>query len=182
MIAPVSAMLAAPGTRTFPAHASQRDDREAKVEGGFLGGQKRRGLAGSFRPQFSLPYGLFDAARIGRGRGQSARIFRHDLRSLCRPERPAGYSLGWLKPYEAQWLAYPPGIARNFDPELAALVGYRQHRPNLGNYEGQCPSVLLGADFDPDRPLGAIDALRPDQAALLGRLAGNSPPDLSEPK
>jgi len=93
-----------------------------------------------------------------------------------------GYSLGWLKPYEAQWLVYPPGIARNFDPELAALVGYRQHRPNLGNYEGQCPSVLLSADFDPDRPLGAIDALRPDQAELLGRLAGNYPPDLSEPK
>lgn len=47
-----------------------------------------------------------------------------------------GYSLGWLKPYENQWLAYPPEIARHFDPELAALVGYRQHRPNLGNFEG----------------------------------------------
>lgn len=72
-----------------------------------------------------------------------------------------GYSLGWLKPYENQFLAYPPNVARRFSPELAALVGYRQHRPNLGNYEGQCPSVLLtnGAD----RPLGAIDALRPDQ-------------------
>lgn len=76
-----------------------------------------------------------------------------------------GYSLGWLKPYENQWLAYPPVIARTFPAELAALVGYRQHRPNLGNYEGQCPSVLLG-----DRagePLGAIDALRPDQQAMV---------------
>jgi len=72
-----------------------------------------------------------------------------------------GYSLGWLKPYENQWLAYPPDVARTFTPELAALVGYRQHRPNLGNYEGQCPSVLLSGDAD--RPLGAIDALRPDQ-------------------
>ncbi len=76
-----------------------------------------------------------------------------------------GYSLGWLKPYENQWLAYPPDVARRFDPDLAALVGYRQHRPNLGNYEGQCPSVLLGDGAD--RPLGAIDALRPDQQAMV---------------
>src|SRR5688572_22566469 len=54
-----------------------------------------------------------------------------------------GYSLGWLKTYENQFLAYPPEIARTFDPELAALVGYRQHRPNLGNFEGRCPSLLL---------------------------------------
>ena len=73
----------------------------------------------------------------------------------------AGYSLGWLKTYENQFLAYPPEIARTFSPELAALIGYRQHRPNLGNFEGQCPSVLLG-DNPPGR-LQAIDALRPDQ-------------------
>jgi ectoine hydroxylase-related dioxygenase (phytanoyl-CoA dioxygenase family) len=71
------------------------------------------------------------------------------------------YSLGWLKPYENQWLAYPPEVARHFDPELAGLIGYAQHRPNLGNYEGVCPSVLLGDDI-PDH-IGAIDALRPDQ-------------------
>ncbi len=75
------------------------------------------------------------------------------------------YCLGWLKPYENQWLAYPPEIARGFDPELAALVGYRQHRPNLGNYEGQCPSILLGGE-QPAR-VGAEDALRPDQSALV---------------
>lgn len=74
-----------------------------------------------------------------------------------------GYSLGWLKPYENQWLAYPPEVARRFDPDLAALVGYCQHRPNLGNFEGQCPSVLLG-NYNGE-PLGAIDALRPDQMA-----------------
>ena len=73
----------------------------------------------------------------------------------------AGYSLGWLKTYENQFLAYPPEIARTFSPELAALVGYRQHRPNLGNFEGCCPSVLL-RDTPPGR-LAAVDALRPDQ-------------------
>lgn len=72
------------------------------------------------------------------------------------------YCLGWLKPFELQWLVYPPQVARHFSPELAALVGYAQHRPNLGNVEGQCPSVLLG-DHVPEH-LPAVDALRPDQA------------------
>ncbi|WAC25216.1 phytanoyl-CoA dioxygenase family protein [Blastomonas sp. SL216] len=80
-----------------------------------------------------------------------------------------GYSLGWLKPYENLWLAYPPAIARTFPPELAALVGYVQHRPNLGNFEGQCPSVLLRDDID--EHLAAMDALRPDQAAMVAEFA-----------
>jgi ectoine hydroxylase-related dioxygenase (phytanoyl-CoA dioxygenase family) len=76
-----------------------------------------------------------------------------------------GYCLGWLRTFENQYLVYPPEIARTFDPELAALVGYAQHRPNLGNVEGQCPSVVLkreGIDH-----LAAIDALRPDQEAMI---------------
>lgn len=75
------------------------------------------------------------------------------------------YCLGWLKPFELQWLVYPPEVARHFDPDLAALVGYAQHRPNLGNVEGRCPSVLLAGD----RPehVAAVDALRPDQADAL---------------
>ena len=79
------------------------------------------------------------------------------------------YSLGWLKPYENLWLAYPPEVAKTFPPELAALAGYAQHRPNLGNYEGQCPSILL----TDDRPahIGAIDALRPDQESAVAAFA-----------
>jgi len=81
------------------------------------------------------------------------------------------YCLGWLKPFELQWLVYPPEIARCFSPELASLIGYAQHRPNLGNVEGQCPSVLLG-DGVPEY-IGAKDALRPDQAdAAAAFLAG----------
>ena len=72
------------------------------------------------------------------------------------------YCLGWLKPFELQWLVYPPAIARHFSPELAALVGYAPHRPNLGNVEGQCPSILLQDEVPVFVP--AIDALRPDQA------------------
>lgn len=83
------------------------------------------------------------------------------------------YCLGWLKPFELQWLVYPPAVARTFSPELAALVGYAQHRPNLGNVEGQCPSVLLRDDV-PEH-LGAIDALRPDQEALAAAFHGERP-------
>jgi hypothetical protein len=75
------------------------------------------------------------------------------------------YSLGWLKPYENQWLVYPPAVARTFSRELAQLVGYQQHRPNLGNYEGRCPSILL--DGEPDDYLGAVDELLPRQVEAL---------------
>jgi ectoine hydroxylase-related dioxygenase (phytanoyl-CoA dioxygenase family) len=76
-----------------------------------------------------------------------------------------GYSLGWLKAYENPYLAYPPQVAREFPPELAALVGYRQHRPNLGNFEGQCPSILLGETI-PDA-IAATDALLPGQSEMI---------------
>ena len=92
--------------------------------------------------------------------GAGANISREVRRGII-----VSYCLGWLKPYENQWLAYPPEIARDFSAELAALVGYAQHRPNLGNFEGQCPSVLLHGQADV--PLAAVDALRPDQEALL---------------
>lgn len=80
-----------------------------------------------------------------------------------------GYSLGWLKPYENLWLAYSPEVARSFPPELAELAGYTQHRPNLGNYEGQCPSILLHGE--PEGSLQAIDALRPDQELAVREFA-----------
>lgn len=73
------------------------------------------------------------------------------------------YCLGWLKPYENQWLVYPPALARRFPRSLQNLVGYVQHRPNLGNVEGQCPSLLLR-----DQALeGPEDALTPEQARAV---------------
>lgn len=74
------------------------------------------------------------------------------------------YSLGWLKPYELPWLAYPPHVARELSRPLAELAGYRVHRPNLGTFEGRCPSVLLEEGLPPQ---GAVDALRCDQEALI---------------
>jgi ectoine hydroxylase-related dioxygenase (phytanoyl-CoA dioxygenase family) len=74
------------------------------------------------------------------------------------------YSLGWLKPYELPWLAYPPHVAKELPRPLAELAGYRVHRPNLGTFEGRCPSMLLEEGLPPQ---GAVDALRSDQEALI---------------
>lgn len=74
------------------------------------------------------------------------------------------YSLGWLKPYELPWLAYPPEIAKAFSRQVADLAGYRAHRPNLGTHEGRCPSFLLTGGGN---ALGAIDSLRPAQEELI---------------
>ena len=75
------------------------------------------------------------------------------------------YCLGWLKPYENQWLVYPPSVARNFSPELADLVGYRVHQPNLGNYEGQNPAVTLLDDVP--EYLAATEDFQPAQREFM---------------
>lgn len=82
------------------------------------------------------------------------------------------YSLGWLKPYEVQTLVYPPEKAKHFSPDLARLVGYQIHRPNLGNVEGQCPSELLRDK----QQNGAVDALAADQIALIEAFRAQRPP------
>jgi hypothetical protein len=89
----------------------------------------------------------------------------------ARPRRAAivSYCLGWLKAYENQSLAYSPAFVRQLRPELAALLGYRWHRPNLGTYDGQCPSVLLG-DVVPDH-LATVDALAPEHERLVADFA-----------
>lgn len=80
------------------------------------------------------------------------------------------YCLGWLKPYENMWLTYPPDIARDFPPELRDLVGYRRHRPNLGNYDGQCPSILFEDDVSDF--LAVTDALVPEQQQRVEQFVG----------
>jgi hypothetical protein len=87
--------------------------------------------------------------------------------TLPRTGMIASYSLGWLRTYENQFLVYPPEIARRFSPELAALVGYQQHLPSLGNYEGRCPSILLRGDVP--EYVQFTDALRDDQIAPLAQ-------------
>jgi ectoine hydroxylase-related dioxygenase (phytanoyl-CoA dioxygenase family) len=97
--------------------------------------------------------------------------------SLPRRGIIVGYCLGWLKPCENMWLTYPPDVARDFPQALRDLVGYRRHRPNLGNYDGQCPSILF-EDEVPDY-LAVTDALVPEQQQrveqFVRRQVGASP-------
>jgi hypothetical protein len=87
------------------------------------------------------------------------------------PRRAAifSYCLGWLKAYENQSLAYTPEEVRAFPSQLAPLLGYRWHRPNLGTYDGQCPSVLLTGE--PNEYLATIDALAPHHEPLVAAYA-----------
>jgi ectoine hydroxylase-related dioxygenase (phytanoyl-CoA dioxygenase family) len=78
------------------------------------------------------------------------------------------YCLGWLRQFETQTLIYPPAVAREFPRELAELIGYAIHRPNLGNYEGQSPSVLLERDVP--EFLQAQDALTAEQQNMIEQL------------
>ncbi|MBB6091227.1 hypothetical protein HNQ60_000073 [Povalibacter uvarum] len=74
------------------------------------------------------------------------------------------YCLGWLKTYENAFLAYPPAIARSFPKSVRDLLGYRMHRPNLGNWEGQDPAIALTSS---SRVHPTVDALPEDVAEQL---------------
>ena len=95
----------------------------------------------------------------------------------ARPRRAAivSYCLGWLKAYENQSLAYSRDFARTLDSELAAMIGYRWHRPNLGTYDGQCPSILLG-DEDVPEHLATVDALSSEHEQVVARFARGQAP------
>jgi hypothetical protein len=57
------------------------------------------------------------------------------------------YALGWLRQEENQYLSCPPEIAKNFDPELQAMLGYAMGSYALGYFTpplppGQGPDVV----------------------------------------
>jgi ectoine hydroxylase-related dioxygenase (phytanoyl-CoA dioxygenase family) len=75
------------------------------------------------------------------------------------------YCLGWLRQSENQYLAYPPEVARHFNPQLQHLIGYHVHKPNLGWVHGHDPKDLLtGEDHT---HLGAQDFLTDEQKILI---------------
>lgn len=76
------------------------------------------------------------------------------------------YALGWLRTYENQNLTYDRDFARTLDSELAAMIGYRWQRPNLGTFDGQCPSVLLN-DGEVDDYLPTVDSFTPEQKVVV---------------
>ena len=74
-----------------------------------------------------------------------------------------GYSLGWLRQYENQYLAVPPNLARTLSPVLQDLLGYKNHG-YLGSYEGvDARSLLRQPDLDLPAP---VDLLTPELESL----------------
>ena len=57
-----------------------------------------------------------------------------------------GYSLGWLRQEENQYLAVPPDVACTLPHSLQELIGYAVHPPFLGWVDLKDPSSLLGGD------------------------------------
>jgi ectoine hydroxylase-related dioxygenase (phytanoyl-CoA dioxygenase family) len=55
-----------------------------------------------------------------------------------------GYTLGWLRQEENQYLAVPPDVAKDLSPELQRLIGYAEHYPFLGWNEGQDQALFRG--------------------------------------
>ena len=73
------------------------------------------------------------------------------------------YCLGWLKPYENQWLAYPPEVARTSRPSSPPWSATASTARTSAIMRASAPRSCLRTIRRPT--LGAIDALRPDQAA-----------------
>ncbi len=56
------------------------------------------------------------------------------------------YALGWLRQEDNQYLSCPPEIAKNMDPKLQELLGYRMAGPSLGYFT---PPLPAGLDLSP---------------------------------
>jgi len=56
----------------------------------------------------------------------------------------SGFSVGWLRQEENQYLSCPPDTAGSLAPRVQQLLGYRAHTPVLGWSEDRDPDLLLG--------------------------------------
>ena len=84
-----------------------------------------------------------------------------------------GYSLGWLRQEENQYLAVPPAVARTLPEHVQHLIGYKIHGAFLGWVEGHDPHVVLEdrySDVMPAAPEGgeATEETRQLKTASLG--------------
>lgn len=67
-----------------------------------------------------------------------------NITALPRTGIAFGYTLGWLRQEENQYLAVPIELARTLPHDLQRLLGYAEHQPFLGWYEGQDHDVFRG--------------------------------------
>ncbi len=98
---------------------------------------------------------------------------RNVTQSEYRTGAITGYSLGWLRQEENQYLAVPPAVARSLREDIRHLIGYRLHDVFLGWVEGQDPHVVLEdrfSDVMPASPEGGefVEDTRLFKTAVLG--------------
>ncbi len=101
----------------------------------------------------------------GGGTNRTAEGWRNGM--IC------GYSLGWLRQEENQYLAVPPAVARTLPEAVQHLIGYKIHGRFLGWVEGHDPHVVLEdrySDVMPATPEGgeATEDTRQFKTASLG--------------
>jgi ectoine hydroxylase-related dioxygenase (phytanoyl-CoA dioxygenase family) len=63
-----------------------------------------------------------------------------------------GYSLGWLRQEENQYLAVPPAVAKTLPEHVQHLIGYKMHGDFLGWVEGHDPHIVLEQQFSDVMP------------------------------
>ena len=78
-----------------------------------------------------------------------------------------GYSLGWLRQEENQYLAVPPAVARDLREDVQHLIGYHLHDIFLGWVEGQDPHVVLEDRFTDVMPASSQGGEFVEDSSLL---------------
>ena len=89
--------------------------------------------------------------------GGGANLTKQEWRSgvIC------GYSLGWVRQEENQYLAVPPHKAKDLPDHVQRLIGYSLHGDFLGWVEGQDPHVVLEDRYSDVMPMRAESPLPP---------------------
>jgi ectoine hydroxylase-related dioxygenase (phytanoyl-CoA dioxygenase family) len=82
-----------------------------------------------------------------------------------------GYSLGWLRQEENQYLACPPRVAKHLSQKLQRLIGYNLHPPMLGWYEYNDPRMLLeGKASNTMAATDIVNEAEPGKSPRSGRI------------
>ena len=98
---------------------------------------------------------------------------RNDTEDEYRTGAITGYSLGWLRQEENQYLAVPPAVARDLREDVQHLIGYHLHDFFLGWVEGHDPHVVLEDRYSDVMPAASeggeyVDDTTIFKAATLG--------------
>jgi ectoine hydroxylase-related dioxygenase (phytanoyl-CoA dioxygenase family) len=89
--------------------------------------------------QAEMPRGscLIYVGSVWHGGGPNRSADKWRIGMIC------GYSLGWLRQEENQYLAVPPAVAKDLPEQVQHLIGYKLHGSFLGWVEGQDPHIVL---------------------------------------